>query len=216
MGEHHPFQEDSGISPTVTSSLQAAADQSVVEDVTRILSASENGDQNASAQLLPLVYGQLRELAAAKLANERPGQTLQATALVHEAYIRLVDVEKVQHWDSLRHFFAAAAEAMRRILVENARKKRSLKAGGRRHRVDFAKVLPVDKQPQHDLVELSELIDQLATADARAAELVKLRFFAGLTGDQSAEVLGISPRSADFLWKYAKAWLFEKQQSERT
>jgi RNA polymerase sigma factor (TIGR02999 family) len=127
-----------------------------------------------------------------------------------------VDVEKVQHWDSRRHFFAAAAEAMRRILVENARKKRSLKAGGQRHRVNLDESLLVAKQPRDDLLELSELLDQLATADARAAELVKLRFFAGLTGDQSAEVLGISPRSADFLWKYAKAWLFEKHRIQKT
>ncbi len=165
---------------------------------------------------MPLVYEELRKLAAAKLAHEKPGQTLQATALVHDAYIRLVDVEKAQHWDSRRHFFAAAAEAMRRILVENARKKRSLKAGGQRHRVDLDEALIVDKQQRHDLVELSDLLEQLEAADARAAELVKLRFFAGLTGDQSAEVLGISPRSADFLWKYAKAWLFEKHQSQKT
>ncbi len=185
-------------------------------DDTRILNAIEQGDLSAAEQLLPLVYDELRKLAAAKMADEKPGQTLQATVLVHEAYLRLVDVEKAQHWDSRRHFFAAAAEAMRRILVENARKKRSLKAGGQRHRVDLDEALVVDKQPRHDILELSELLDQLATADARAAELVKLRFFAGLTGDQSAEVLGISPRSADFLWKYAKAWLFEKHRSQKT
>ena len=185
-------------------------------DVTQILSQIEDGDPSAAEQLLPLVYDELRKLAAAKLANEKPGQTLQATALVHDAYIRLEDVDKAQHWGSRRHFFAAAAEAMRRILVENARKKGSLKAGGERHRVDLDEALIVDKQQSHDLVELSDLLEQLESVDARAAELVKLRFFAGLTGDQSAEVLGISPRSADFLWKYAKAWLFEKHQSETT
>jgi RNA polymerase sigma factor (TIGR02999 family) len=187
-----------------------------MSNVTRILSQIESGDPTAAEQLLPLVYEELRKLAAAKLAQEKPGQTLQATALVHDAYIRLVDVENAQHWDSRRHFFAAAAEAMRRILVENARKKRSLKAGGQCHRVNLDEALVVDEQQRHDLVELSDLLDQLEVADARAAELVKLRFFAGLTGDQLAEVLGISPRSADFLWKYAKAWLFEKQQGQRT
>jgi RNA polymerase sigma factor (TIGR02999 family) len=185
-------------------------------EVTRILSEIEAGDPSAAEQLLPLVYDELRKLAAAKMAQEKPGQTLQATALVHDAYIRLVDVEKVQHWDSRRHFFAAAAEAMRRILVERARKKRSLKAGEQRLRLDLDQVSLVDEQPQNALLELNELLDQLAAADARAAELVKLRFFAGLTGDQSAEVLGISPRSADFLWKYAKAWLFEKHQRQKS
>ena len=150
-------------------------------DVTRILSDIEQGDPDAAEQLLPLVYEELRKLAAARMGQENPGQTLQATALVHEAYIRLVDVEKAQHWDSRRHFFAAAAEAMRRILVENARKKRSLKAGGERQRVDLDEALIVDNQQRHDLVELSDLLEQLESVDARAAELVKLRFFAGLT-----------------------------------
>jgi len=187
-----------------------------MSDVTRILSQIESGDPQAAEELLPLVYRELRELAADKMAQDQPGQTLQATALVHEAYIRLVDVEKAQHWDSRRHFFAAAAESMRRILVENARKKRSLKAGGQRHRVDLDEALVVDNQQRHDLIELNDLLDQLESADARAAELVKLRFFAGLTGDQAAEVLGISPRSVDFLWAYARAWLFEKHQGETT
>jgi RNA polymerase sigma factor (TIGR02999 family) len=187
-----------------------------MSEVTRILSQIEFGDPAAAEELLPLVYHELRKLAAARLAHEKRGQTLQATALVHEAYLRLVDVEKAQRWNSQRHFFAAAAEAMRRILVENARQKRSIKAGGQRHRVDLDQSLLIDERPRQDLLELSELLDQLAVADARAAELVKLRFFAGLTGDQSAEVLGISPRSADFLWKYAKAWLFEKHQSQGT
>lgn len=180
-------------------------------DFTQILTQIEQGDSRAANQLLSLVYDELRKLAAAKLANEKPGQTLQATALVHEAYLRLVDKDQAQHWNSRGHFFGAAAEAMRRILVENARHKRSLKSGGQRVRVDFHEAMAVENHHQ-DLLELDDLLDQLAIADARAAELVKLRFFAGLTGDQAAEVLGISPRSADFLWSYARAWLFEKQK----
>jgi RNA polymerase sigma factor (TIGR02999 family) len=183
-----------------------------MSDVTLILSAIEQGDPHAAEQLLPLVYDELRKLAAQKLAQEKPGQTLEATALVHEAYLRLVDVERAQHWDSRRHFFAAAAEAMRRILVENARRKRSAKHGGRHARIDLDDALLVSAEPHHDLLDLDELLDQLAGADPRAAELVKLRFFAGLTGDQTAEVLGIAPRSADLLWAYARAWLFEKLQ----
>ena len=183
-----------------------------MSDVTRILSAIEEGDPAAAEQLLPLVYDELRQLAAQKLAQEKPGQTLQATALVHEAYLRLVDVEQAQHWDSRRHFFAAVAEAMRRILVENARRKRSAKHGGQRARIDLDEALIVGDEPRQDLLDLDELLDQLAGADARAAELVKLRFFAGLTGDQAAEALGISPRKADLLWAYARTWLFEKLQ----
>ena len=185
-----------------------------MSDVTAILSAIEQGDPSAAEQLLPLVYEELRKLAAQKLAGEKPGQTLQATALVHEAYLRLVDVEKAQHWDSRRHFFAAAAEAMRRILVEKARRKRSVKHGGERVRIDLDEALVVGDEPREDLLQLDELLDQLAGADTRAAELVKLRFFAGLTGEQTAEVLGISPRAADLLWAYARAWLFEKLQRE--
>jgi RNA polymerase sigma factor (TIGR02999 family) len=183
-----------------------------MSDVTRILSAIEQGDPHAAAQLLPLVYDELRQLAAQKLAQEKPGQTLQATALVHEAYLRLVGGETSQRWDSRRHFFAAAAEAMRRLLVDNARRKRSVKHGGRRARIDLDEALIVGGEPRHDLLDLDELLDQLASADPRAAELVKLRFFAGLTGDQAAEVLGIASRSADLLWAYARAWLFEKLQ----
>ena len=183
-----------------------------MSDVTQILSAIEQGDPSAAAQLLPLVYDELRRLAAQKLAQEKPGQTLQATALVHEAYLRLVDTAKAPHWDSRRHFFAAAAEAMRRILVDKARRKRSVKHGGQRARIDLNEALVVTDQPRHDLLDLDELLDQLASADPRAAELVKLRFFAGLTGDQAAAILGIAPRSADLLWAYARAWLFEKLQ----
>jgi len=185
-----------------------------MSDVTRILSAIEQGDLHASEQLLPLVYNELRELAAHKLAQEKPGQTLQATALVHEAYVRLVDVEKAQHWDSRRHFFAAAAEAMRRILVDKARRKRSVKHGGQRVRLDLDEALVVADEPRQDLLELDELLEQLAGAEPRAAELVKLRFFAGLTGEQTAEILGISPRAQDMLWAYARAWLFERLQRE--
>jgi RNA polymerase sigma factor (TIGR02999 family) len=186
-----------------------------MNEVTRILSAIEQGDPHAAEQLLPLVYEELRKLAAQKLAQEKPGQTLQATALVHEAYLRLVPsgaapAPREPHWGGRRHFFAAAAEAMRRILVENARRKRSAKHGGQRVRVDLDEALLVRDEPRQDLLELDGLLDQLAGADPRAAELVKLRFFAGLTGEQAAEVLGISPRSADLLWAYARAWLFEK------
>jgi RNA polymerase sigma factor (TIGR02999 family) len=184
------------------------------DEATRILSAIEQGELHAAEQLLPLVYDELRNLAAQKLAQEKPGQTLQATALVHEAYLRLVDVEQAQHWNSRGHFFAACAEAMRRILVENVRRKRSVKHGGQRVRVNLDEALVIGNEPRHDLLELDELLDQLAGADARAAELVKLRFFAGLTGEQAADVLGISPRSADLLWAYARAWLFDKLQGE--
>src|SRR5260370_287028 len=185
-----------------------------MSEVTRILSAIEQGDPRAAEQLLPVVYDELRKLAAQKLAQEKPGQTLQATALVQEAYLRLVDVKKAQNWDSRRHFFAAAAEAMRRILVDKARRKRSVKHGGQRVRIDLDEALVVADEPRQDLLELDELLDQLAAASPRAAELVKLRFFAGLTGEQTAAVLGISPRAADLLWAYARAWLFEKLKRE--
>ena len=183
-----------------------------MSDVTRILSQIESGDPSAAEQLLPLVYEELRKLAAAKLAHEKPGQTLQATALVHDAYIRLVGGEGQQSWDNRRHFLAAAAEAMRRILVENARRRQSVKHGGQRVRIDLDEAVAIGKEPRHDLLELDGLLEQLSSADPRAAELVKLRFFAGLTGDQAADVLGISTRSADLLWAYARAWLFEKLQ----
>ena len=176
-------------------------------DVTRILSAIEQGDAGAADQLLPLVYEELRKLAAQKMAQEKPGQTLQATALVHEAYLRLVDVEKAQHWDSRGHFFAAAAESMRRILVENARRKGGPEAGGRHQRVELSHVDPEILGPQLDLLALSDALDKLQAKDPRAAELVKLRFFAGLTRQQAAEVLGVSIATADNDWAYAKGWL---------
>ena len=178
-----------------------------MSDVTRILSAIEQGDPQASEQLLPLVYEELRRLAAQKMAQESPGQTLQATALVHEAYVRLVDVEKGQHWDSRGHFFAAAAEAMRRILIEQARRKDGPKAGGRHQRVEVSYVDPEVYGPQLDILALSEAIDRLEAHDPRAAQLVKLRFFAGLTRQQAAETLGVSIATADNDWAYAKGWL---------
>jgi RNA polymerase sigma factor (TIGR02999 family) len=176
-------------------------------DVTRILSAIEHGDPRAAEQLLPVVYEELRKLATQKLAQEKPGQTLQATALVHEAYLRLVDTKAAAHWNSRGHFFAAAAEAMRRILVESARRKRSRKRGGDQHRIDL-NLLAATSPPRHDdLLDLDAALTQLAAADPQAAELVKLRYFAGLTVPEAAAVLGVSPRTADFLWAYARAFL---------
>ena len=178
-----------------------------MSDVTRILSAIEQGDPQAAEQLLPAVYEELRKLAFQKLAQEAPGQTLQATALVHEAYLRLVDVEKSQHWDSRGHFFAAAAEAMRRSLVDRARHKRSLKAGGDRQRVELADIEPAIAGPDFDLLALDEALAKLERQDLRKAELVKLRFFAGLSIQQTAEALGVSTSTADNDWAYARCWL---------
>jgi RNA polymerase sigma factor (TIGR02999 family) len=178
--------------------------------VTRILSQIESGDPSAAERLLPLVYEELRKLAAAKLTQEKPGQTLQATGLVHEAYLRLVDTKEAQHWHSRGHFFAAAAEAMRRILVDNAHRKNALKRGGDRKRVDLRDVDPAIQPPEDDLVALSEALDELAEAEPQTAELVKLRYFVGFTNKQAAEMLGISPRKADSLWAYAKVWLHER------
>jgi RNA polymerase sigma factor (TIGR02999 family) len=184
-----------------------------MSEVTRVLSAIEEGDPHAAEHLLPLVYEELRKLAAQKLAQETPGQTLQATALVHEAYIRLVDVEKAQHWNSRGHFFAAAAEAMRRILVENCRRKASLKRGGGLLRQELPEAELVAPALSEDLLALDEALTQLAQTDALAAELVKLRYFAGLTSRQATEVLGISARTADRTWAYARAWLLKKLQA---
>jgi RNA polymerase sigma factor (TIGR02999 family) len=156
-------------------------------DVTLSLLAIENGDPGAADRLLPLVYDELRKLAAQKLVKEKPGQTLQATALVHEAYLRLVDTDHPQHWSSRGHFFAAAAEAMRRILVENARRKKSLKAGGLHQRVDLADVEPAIEGPDLDLIALDEALTRLEAKDERKARLVKLRYFAGLTNEQAAQ-----------------------------
>ncbi len=175
--------------------------------VTQILSQIESGDPSAAEQLLPLVYEELRKLAVVKLANEKPGQTLQATALVHEAYLRLVDADKVQHWNSRGHFFGAAAEAMRRILVERARQKRSAKRGGDWCRVgqdieDVAGTQRADK-----LVALDEALARLEQQDAVKAQLVKLRYFAGMSHREAADALGISTTTADRYWTYARAWL---------
>jgi RNA polymerase sigma factor (TIGR02999 family) len=178
-----------------------------MSDVTRILSQIESGDPQAAGQLLPLVYEELRKLAAAKLAQERPGQTLQATALVHDAYLRLVDVERAQHWNSRGHFFAAAAESMRRILVDNARRKQSKKRGGGRVRLDVDQLAAATSERADDVLDIDAALVGLAKADPQAAELVKLRYFAGLSIPDAAVALGVSPRSADFLWAYARAWL---------
>jgi RNA polymerase sigma factor (TIGR02999 family) len=178
-----------------------------MNDVTRVLSAMDQGDPQASRELLPLVYDELRRLAAHKMARECPGQTLEATALVHEAYVRLVDAEKVQQWSNRWHFFAAAAEAMRRILVERARHKRSLRAGGGQHRQDLADVEITVAGPDLDLLALHEALQKLEELDARKAELVKLRFFAGLTIEQAADALGVSTSTADNDWVFARCWL---------
>jgi RNA polymerase sigma factor (TIGR02999 family) len=181
-----------------------------MNEVTRILSALEQGDPQAASQLLPLVYDELRQLAAQRLGHEAPGQTLQPTALVHEAYLRLVGGEQDQHWDSRGHFFAAAAEAMRRILVDNARCKQAVKrGGGGRPRADLDMNQLAVPEVREDLLALDEALNQLAAADPEAAQLVQLRYFAGLTLAEAAQVLGVSPRTADRLWAYARAWLLK-------
>jgi RNA polymerase sigma factor (TIGR02999 family) len=176
-------------------------------DVTQILNAIEAGDPHAAEQLLPLIYDELRRLAAEKMAQEQPGQTLQATALVHEAYLRLVDVEKARHWNGRGHFFAASAEAMRHILVDRARRKRSRKRGGDRARVVFDEANSAAAEDAQEVLAVDEALAGLAAADAQAAELVKLRYFAGLSIPEAAEALNLSPRSTDRLWAYARAWL---------
>ena len=183
-----------------------------MSEVTRILSALEQGDAQAAGQLLPLVYDELRRLAAQQLGREKPGQTLTATALVHEAYLRPVGTDGDQRWDGRRHFFAAAAEAMRRILVENARRKQSRKRGGGLVRHDLEEDQLLAPEPREDLLALDEALHKLAAADRVAAEVVQLRYFAGLTQRQAAAVLGISPRTADRLWAYAHAWLHQEIQ----
>jgi len=176
-------------------------------NVTRILSAIEQGDPHAAEQLLPLVYDELRRLAAQRLAREKPWQTLQATALVHEAYLRLVNVEAASPWKSRGHFFAAAGLAMRRILVETSRRKRRVKHGGGRQRVDLDEALGVAEPVVHDWLALDEALQRLEQADPVAAKLVNLRYFAGLTTAEAAEALGISLRSAERNWTYARTWL---------
>jgi RNA polymerase sigma factor (TIGR02999 family) len=176
-------------------------------DVTQILNAIEHGDACASEQLLPLVYDELRKLAAQRLAQEKPGQTLQATALVHEAYLRLVGDSGDRRWNSRGHFFGAAAEAMRRILVEQARHKKSAKLGGHLRREELHEEQVAAPSRNVDLIALDEALDRLAHHDPRKAELVKLRFFAGLTISQAAAALGVAESTADADWAYAKAWL---------
>jgi RNA polymerase sigma factor (TIGR02999 family) len=185
-----------------------------MSEVTRILSAIEQGDPSAAEQLLPLVYHELRKLAAQKLAQEKPGQTLQATALVHEAYLRLVDVDKAQHWNSRGHFFAAAAEAMRRILVENARRRNAVKRGGGADREPLDESAIAAPSPDEQLLAVHEALDDLERIEPQAAMLVKLRFFGGMTMTEAADVLGVSVRSAHDVWAYARAWLRRRMRPE--
>ena len=182
-----------------------------MSDVTQVLAAIEAGDPRAAEQLLPLVYDELRKLAAARLANEKAGHTLQPTALVHEAYLRLVGAAQPQDWDGRGHFFAAAAEAMRRILVENARRKQRERHGGGRKRLSLDdQDVPVEAASDDDVLALSEALDRLAAVNPRAAELVKLRYFVGLTSHEAAGILNISPRRADQVWAFARAWLLDR------
>jgi RNA polymerase sigma factor (TIGR02999 family) len=186
-----------------------------MSEVTRILSAIEQGDRHAAAELLPLVYDELRKLAAAQLAQEKPGQTLQATALVHEAYLRLVDVERAQQWNSRGHFFAAAAEAMRRILVDNARRKERPKHGGGRQRLELDEAPCPAADEGEQVLLVSDALDRLAQEAPEKAALVKLRFFAGLSAREAAEVLGISRATADRYWAYAKVFIYCALEDDR-
>ena len=186
-----------------------------MSDVTQILGQIEDGDQHAAEKLLPLVYDELRKLAAAKMAQEAPGQTLQTTALVHEAYIRLVDVETAQHWNSRWHFFAAAAEAMRRILIEHARHRQRHRHGGQCTRVRLDDVELATALPADELLVLHDAIDALAAHDPVAADLVKVRYFAGLSVEQAAEAMGIARSTAYEHWTYARAWLFAALRDAR-
>lgn len=178
-----------------------------MRDVTQILSQIEAGDPSAAEQLLPLVYDELRKLAAARLAQEKPGQTLQATALVHDAYLRLVDADKARQWDSRGHFFAAAAEAIRRILIEKARTKKRIRHGGNYHRVNLEQVLSLAEEVSDPLLALDEALTRFAALEPVKAKLVKLRYFAGCSIDEAADLLGISTTSAKRYWAYARAWL---------
>jgi len=184
-----------------------------MSDVTRILAAIEHGDAHAADQLLPLVYEELRRLAAVKMSQEKPGQTLQATALVHEAYIRLVGAQD-QNWSGRTHFFTAAAEAMRRILIDNARLKQRLKRGGDRQKVNLSDAEPAAEEPSDDLIALDEALSRLAEIDKTKADLVKLRYFAGLTLEQAAAVLNLPERTAKRYWAHARAWLYKQVTDE--
>jgi RNA polymerase sigma factor (TIGR02999 family) len=184
-----------------------------VSEVTRILEAAQRGDAKAADELLPLVYAELRRLAAHKMANEAPGQTLQPTALVHEAWLRLTGGEE-RKWDNCGHFFAAAAEAMRRILIDNARRKRALRHGGGQRRQDIQEVEIAVEMKEDELLAMNEALEKFAALDKPKAELVKLRYFAGLTIEQAAETLGISAPTAKRHWTYARAWLYREIQSQ--
>jgi RNA polymerase sigma factor (TIGR02999 family) len=178
-----------------------------MSNVTHILSQIESGDPSAAEQLLPLVYQELRKLAAVKMAQEKPDHTLQATALVHEAYLRLVDVDEAQHWDSRGHFFAAAAEAMRRILVDRARRQGALKRGAALARQELTAALVSSQDQSAQVIAIDEALEGLAKADSQAAELVKLRYFAGFSNHEAAQILKIPPRTADRIWAFARSWL---------
>jgi RNA polymerase sigma factor (TIGR02999 family) len=186
-----------------------------VNDVTRILQAAQQGDARAANELLPLVYDELRRLAVHKMASEAPGHTLQPTALVHEAYLRLAGTGQPQQWEGRGHFFAAAAEAMRRILVDRAREKQALKRGGNLERVDIAAVELESPMPDEELLALDEALDRLGTVDTRAAEMVKLCFFVGLTQEEAARELGVSVSTAERIWAFARAWLLREVRKER-
>jgi RNA polymerase sigma factor (TIGR02999 family) len=185
-----------------------------VSEVTHILQSLEHGDLHAADQLLPLVYEELRKLAAARMANEVPGQTLQPTALVHEAWLRLVGNEH-QNWNGRAHFFGAAAEAMRRILIDNARRKRAVRHGGGQARLDIQQVEIASASKDDELLAVHEALEKFAERDRQKAELVKLRYFVGLTTEEAAEVLGISIPTADRWWNFSRAWLFEEIERER-
>ena len=184
-----------------------------MSDVTRVLEAAQNGDPGATGQLLPLVYDELRKLAAAKMAREKPGQTLQPTALVHEAWLRLVGSEN-QRWENRAHFFAAAAEAMRRILIEKARRRQRLRHGGGKERVDLDEIAIIAPESDERLLQVHEALDRLAAQDKVKADVVKLRFFVGLTDREVADALGLSERTVERHWAYAKPWLFRQIRSQ--
>lgn len=184
-----------------------------MDEITRILDGVEHGDPKAAEELLPLVYEELRRLAAHKMANEAPGQTLQPTALVHDAWLRLVGSDN-QRWDSRGHFFSAAAEAMRRILIDNARRKQALRHGGGQQRVDISEIEAAGDAEDEKLTALDEALHKLVVRDAQAAELVKLRYFAGLTIEEAAQALGISVATANRLWAYARAWLYTEMRAQ--
>lgn len=185
----------------------------IMSDVTRILQSMESGDAKAAGELLPLVYGELRKLAASKMARETPNQTLQPTALVHEAWLRLTGNENVK-WNGRAHFFGAAAEAMRRILIDNARRKNARRHGGRQQRVDLDEIDIAAPAKDEEMLSINDALEEFAKLDKQKAELVKLRYFVGLTNDEAAEILGISAPTARRWWNYARAWLFQKIQGE--